>query len=81
MSRNGRAWFSWPASGRPRNGDPAEFEKPVPDRGETALPSFALVIMDVDTVDYIKLPGFRIGYSSALDGAGSRSWNQQELNP
>lgn len=37
--------------------------------------------MDVDTVDYIKLPGFRIGYSSALDGAGSRSWNQQELNP
>ena len=36
MSRNGRAWFAWPPSGRARDPDPAEFEKPVPDRGVRA---------------------------------------------
>ncbi|CAL8466965.1 g6501 [Coccomyxa elongata] len=81
MSRNGRAWFAWPPSGRARDPDPAQFEKPVPDRGETALPSFALAIMDVDTVDYIRLPDFRVGYSSSVDSGGSRSWSQEELNP
>jgi hypothetical protein len=81
MSRNGRAWFSWPASGRTREPDSAEFEKPVPDRGEKALPSFALAIMDVDTVDYIRLPDFRICYSSAVGSNGSRSWTERELNP
>lgn len=37
--------------------------------------------MDVDTVDYIRLPDFRIGYSSAVGSNGSRSWTERELNP
>ena len=53
----------------------------VPDKGETPTPSFALVIMDVDTVDYLLLPDVRIGYSSSLGPGGHREWSQQELNP
>ncbi len=81
MSTNGRTWFAWPASGRVREQDSAEFEKPVPDRGEKALPSFALAIMDVDSVDYVRLPDFRAGYSCDVGSDGSRSWTEQELNP
>jgi len=81
MSTNGRSWFAWPASGRPREPDSKEFEKPVPDQGEAALPSFALVIMDVDSVDYILLPDLRIGYKAEKGADGACQWSQQELNP
>ena len=118
MSLNGRAWFAWPSSGRPRDPDGAAFDKPVcpycpfpqqnalpqlpkvqwrpagrghiptasccaqvPDKGEPAVPSFALVIMDVDTVDYVLLPNLRVGYTSTLEADGKRNWSEQELNP
>ena len=55
--------------------------QPVPDKGEEALPSFALVYMDVDTVDYVLLPDVRMGYESTADKDGSRHWREQELNP
>ena len=53
----------------------------VPEKGEPAVPSFALVIMDVDTVDYVLLPNLRLGYTSTLEADGKRSWSEQELNP
>ncbi len=53
----------------------------MPDKGEVPTPSFALVIMDVDTVDYLLLPDLRIGYSSRQGADGRREWSQQELNP
>ena len=81
MSLNGRAWFGWPASGRPREPSKAEFEKPVPDRGENPLSSFALVIMNVDTVDYLLLPDMRIVYTSTTGADKKRVWTEQELNP
>ena len=55
--------------------------QPVPDKGEEALPSFALVYMDVDTVDYVLLPNTRVGYGSTTDKDGNREWHEQELNP
>ncbi|CAK0734501.1 hypothetical protein CVIRNUC_000440 [Coccomyxa viridis] len=81
MSTGGRSWFGWPASGRPREPNKEEFEKPIPDKGEEALPSFALVYMDVDTVDYVLLPDVRVGYGSTADKGGTRQWHEQELNP
>ena len=45
------------------------------------MPSFALVIMDVDTVDYVLLPNLRMGYTSTLEAEGRRKWSEQELNP
>lgn len=53
----------------------------MPDKGEEALPSFALVYMDVDTVDYVLLPDVRVGYKSTADKDGGRQWREQELNP
>ena len=55
--------------------------QPVPDKGEKALPSFALVYMDVDTVDYVLLPDVRLGYGSSVDKDGKREWHEEELNP
>ena len=55
--------------------------QPVPDKGEEALPSFALVYMDVDTVDYVLLPDVRLGYGSSVRTEGNREWHEQELNP
>ena len=55
--------------------------QPIPDKGEEALPSFALVYMDVDTVDYVLLPDVRVGYGSTADKGGARQWHEQELNP
>ncbi len=55
--------------------------QPVPDKGEEALPSFALVYMDVDTVDYVLLPDVRLGYDSTVASDGNREWHEQELNP
>ena len=53
----------------------------VPDKGEEALPSFALAYMDVDTVDYVLLPDVRVGYGSNVNTEGTREWHEQELNP
>ena len=55
--------------------------QPIPDKGEEALPSFALVYMDVDTVDYVLLPDVRVGYGSTAEKGGARQWHEQELNP
>ncbi len=55
--------------------------QPVPDKGEEALPSFALVYMDVDIVDYVLLPDVRMGYGSTVNTEGTREWHEQELNP
>jgi hypothetical protein len=53
----------------------------VPDRGENPLSSFALVIMNVDTVDYLLLPDMRIVYTSTTGADKKRVWTEQELNP
>lgn len=52
-----------------------------PEEGARPTPSFALVIMDVDAVDYALIPDVRTAHSSRQEPDGKRVWQQQELNP
>ena len=52
-----------------------------PKEGETPTGSFALVLMDVDTVDAVLRTDLRIRYSREKSPSGERIWRQQELNP
>ncbi|KAK9821214.1 hypothetical protein WJX81_000683 [Elliptochloris bilobata] len=81
-----RAWFTWPTSGAPREEDEGAFNSPVPDG---AVPSFALVLVDPQSVDYVLLPGERrrwdrtpkIESGDAAAAEAPATWEQQELNP
>ena len=56
-SKGTRAWFTWPTSGAPREPDEGVFNAPVPEGPTPAVPSFALVLVDAQSVDYVLLPG------------------------
>lgn len=56
-SKGTRAWFTWPTSGAPREPDEGVFNAPVPEGPTPAVPSFALVLVDPQSVDYVLLPG------------------------
>lgn len=56
-SKGTRAWFTWPTSGAPREPDEGVFSAPVPEGPTPAVPSFALVLVDPQSVDYVLLPG------------------------
>jgi len=91
MSTGGRSWFTWPTSGQPREADEQAFQGPVPEGPAPAVPSFALVLVDPQSVDYVLLPGERRRWDRAPEvdaGAGvgaaveaPATWHEQELNP
>jgi hypothetical protein len=89
MSTGGRAWFTWPTSGDPREPDEAAFKHPVPEGAVPAVPSFALVLVDAQSVDYVLLPNERrrwerepgVGADAAVAGEEPVTWHEQELNP
>lgn len=55
MSDGARAQFTWPHPGQTRVADPQAFSQPAPERSDPALPTFALVVLDVQEVDHLQL--------------------------
>ena len=82
MSKGLRAWFNGPEPGAPRTSNEEEFEKPPPEGSDPAVPSFGLVVMDIEEVDYVDLlNNQRQVYHGAADVGGVRQWKEQALNP
>jgi PPOX class probable FMN-dependent enzyme len=82
MSKSLRAWFAGPTPGAPRTANEEELEKPPHDTSDPAVPSFGLVIMDVEEVDYVDLlNNQRQVYHSIAASDGQREWKEQALNP
>ena len=77
MSKSLRAWFNGPPPGEPRTENEEEFSKPPPDTSDPPVPSFALVICDVEEVDYVDLRS----NERQLFKKKAGQWSDEALNP
>lgn len=78
LSSKARTQFAWPEPGTPVFTDFAnQFSPAVPTEGQTALQTFALLVMDIGEVDYVALHNnSRIRFQKVGTG-----WQETHLNP
>uniref|UniRef100_A0A061QXV9 Pyridoxamine 5-phosphate oxidase n=3 Tax=Tetraselmis sp. GSL018 TaxID=582737 RepID=A0A061QXV9_9CHLO len=84
LSGAGRAQFSWPHPGlpRPEPEDKSPYDVPCPSTDDPASSNFSLAVLDPSQVDYLHLKkNVRKLFRLSVDGAGARSWAEEELNP
>jgi pyridoxamine 5'-phosphate oxidase len=78
LSSNARTQFAWPEPGTPVVTDAANcLSIAVPTEGQAALQTFALLVMDIDEVDYVAL---RSNSRLRFQKVGT-SWQKTRLNP
>ncbi|KAK9803221.1 hypothetical protein WJX73_005396 [Symbiochloris irregularis] len=81
MSDPGRAQFAWPHPGEDRHLPDENWEPEAPAQDSAALDTFCLVILNVETCDYLSLKeNRRFVYANNGKESGSR-WDCKEVNP
>ena len=78
ISPGARTQFVYPQPGAPRVDDESAFDKDAPSGEQAPLDTFALVVLEVDSVDYVEYSSSKERKSFEKKGG---EWSEAALNP